>query len=197
MHTIHPHSLSLPPSLSPSPSIHRPPLAGLWSQVKRAPKAKRVRKVYEVPGPAVPGAMPLDARARQIFAYFKANNYEVADRGEVIKFVGTYAASRGQAAALVFYVFCGLASTALVLSIAAPFGGQAWYWLTALSPLAGVYYWQRGTRVEEFLVKMTTSDDEQTTDISVEGDKEEAERLCKSLALQEKGMVYVKGLLDG
>jgi hypothetical protein len=108
--------------------------------------------------------------------------------------VGTYAASRGQAAALIFYVFCGLASTALVLSIAAP-GGNAWYGLTALSPLAGVYYWQRGTRQEEFLVKMTTADDESTTDIAVEGDAEEAERLCKSLGLAEKGMVYVKGIL--
>ena len=43
----------------------------------------------------------------------------------------------------------GLASTALVLSIAVPFGGGKWYLLTALSPLAGVYYWQRGTRQEE------------------------------------------------
>lgn len=121
-------------------------------------------------------------------------NYEVAERGDVIKFVGTYAASRGQAAALIFYVFCGLTSTALVLSIAAP-GGNAWYGLTALSPLAGVYYWQRGTRQEDFLVKMTTSDDEKTTDIAVEGDAEEAARLCKTLGLAEKGMVYVKGIL--
>ena len=46
----------------------------------------------------------------------------------------------------------GLASTALVLSIAAPFGGQNWYYLTLLSPLSGFYYWQRGTRQEEVQV---------------------------------------------
>jgi hypothetical protein len=45
--------------------------------------------------------------------------------------------------------FAGLASTALVLSIAAPFGGNNWYYMTLLSPLAGLYYWQRGTRQEE------------------------------------------------
>ena len=45
------------------------------------------------------------------------------------------------------------------------------------------------------MVKMSTADDESTTDISIEGDKEEAERLCKALGLQEKGMVYVKGIL--
>ncbi len=34
-------------------------------------------------------------------------NYQVKERGEVIKFVGNYAASKGQAAALVLYVFFG------------------------------------------------------------------------------------------
>jgi hypothetical protein len=204
------------------------PLAGLWSQIKRAPKAKRVRRVYEVPGPASPDAMPLDERARQIFRYFRTYNYSVAKPGEggsgsaapagagkedgpstsssssssssssdVIRFVGRYAASRGQAAALVFYVFCGLASTALVLSIAAPIAGHGewWYALTALSPLAGLYYWQRGDRDEEFLVKMTTADDDSVTDISIEGDAEEADRMAKTLGLFEKGKVYVKGIL--
>lgn len=203
-------------------------LPGLWSQIKRAPKAKRVRRVYEVPGPAAPGAVPLDERAGQIFRYFRQYNYTVAKPGsaavsssssgsggggnddgpstssssdqqstDVIRFVGRYAASRGQAAALVFYVFCGLASTALVLSIAAPVAGHGewWYALTALSPLAGLYYWQRGERDEEFLVKMTTADDDSVTDISVEGDAEEADRMAKTLGLTEKGKVYVKGLL--
>lgn len=192
--------------------------AGLWSQIKRAPKAKKRRKTYEVDGPARPGAVPLDNRARQIFEYFKKYNYEVKDTGEVITFAGTYQASKAQAAALVFYTFCGelqldqhqqlgehtplcsiacgtccqycwlvclascsklekaadacdgflgasalmdqscsalptgLASTALVLSIAVPFGHEKWYLLVALSPLAGGYYFQRGTRQENFLV---------------------------------------------
>ena len=43
----------------------------------------------------------------------------------------------------------GLASTALVLSIAAPFGGNLWYGLTSFSPFAGVYYLQKGDRQEE------------------------------------------------
>lgn len=46
----------------------------------------------------------------------------------------------------------GLGSTALVLSIAAPFGGNYWYGLTLLSPLAGGYYWKRGSREEQFAV---------------------------------------------
>ena len=81
--------------------------AGLWSQIKRAPKAKKVRKTFEVAGPARADALPLDERARQLFAYFKNYNYEVMETGETIRFAGTYKASRGQAAALIFYVFCG------------------------------------------------------------------------------------------
>jgi len=83
------------------------PRAGLWSQIKRAPKASKKRKTFEVSGPAKDGAASLDARARQIFLYFQKYNYEVKETGETITFAGTYAASRGQAAALVFYVFCG------------------------------------------------------------------------------------------
>ena len=61
----------------------------------------------QVPGPAAEGAMSLDSRARSIFQYFKNYNYEVAGTGEVIRFVGNYRASRGQAAALVLYTFLG------------------------------------------------------------------------------------------
>lgn len=50
----------------------------------------------------------------------------------------------GQAAALVAYTLISLASTALVLSIAAPWGGNWWYGLCMLSPAAGTYYLKVG-----------------------------------------------------
>lgn len=56
----------------------------------------------------VPTLQTLSAVSKtQVFGYFKKYNYEVRERGEVITFVGNYQASRGQAAALVFYVFFG------------------------------------------------------------------------------------------
>jgi hypothetical protein len=139
--------------------------------------------------------MPLDARARQIFDYFRKYNYSVKDRGEVIVFEGVYAASASQAAALVLYTLIGLASTALVLSITLPQVGNWWYALCLVSPAAGAYYWRNAERTEEFRVKMVTSDDERTTDIVVEGDDEEIERFWKELGLTEKGKVLVKGIL--
>jgi hypothetical protein len=81
--------------------------AGIWSQIKRAPTAVKKRITFEVPGPAVVGAPPLDSRARQIFGYFKKYNYQVKETGEVITFEGVYAADRGQAAAVTFYTFAG------------------------------------------------------------------------------------------
>ena len=91
--------------------------SGLWSQIKRAPKAKRVRKTFETQGPQQKGALPLDQRARQIFAYFKKYNYDVKDAGDVIRFTGNYKASRGQAAALTFYVFMGKVSSVVWQSL--------------------------------------------------------------------------------
>ena len=43
----------------------------------------------------------------------------------------------------------GLGSAALVLSIAAPFGGNLWYLITLISPAAGAYYLRKGDRQEE------------------------------------------------
>lgn len=43
---------------------------------------------------------------------------------------------------------------------------------------------------------MVTDDDDARTEIRIEGDPEEAERMRKELGLAEKGKVYVKGLLE-
>eukprot|EP00775_Hariotina_reticulata_P007844 gene7844-8041_t len=163
---------------------------GIWSQIKRAPTAVKKRITFQVAGPAVSGAMPLDARARQIFSYFKKYNYQIKETGEVITFEGVYAADRGQAAAVTFYTFAGMASIALVLSIVVPSVGNWWYLLTLLSPAAWFYYFQKGERTEQIRVKMMTSDDERETDIVVEGDREEITRMSKELELVEKGMFH-------
>ena len=169
---------------------------GIWSQVKRAPQANKKRKTFEVDGPARSGAMPMDDRARQIFSYFKRYNYTVKDTGEVISFVGLYAADKGQAAAVTFYTFIGLGCIALVLSTINPEVGGLWYGITLLSPAAWFYYMSRGNRQEEVRVKMVIADNEETTDIIIEGDIEEITRLSKELDLVEKGMIRVKGLLE-
>ncbi|PSC68181.1 CPLD51 required for cyt b6 assembly [Micractinium conductrix] len=163
-------------------------LAGMRSFMGQTCLRAYVRRVV--------GAVPLDQRAHEIFAYFSKYSYEVVERGEVITFEGRYAASVSQAAALVLYTLVGLASTALVLSISLPQVGNWWYAMCLVSPAAGTYYWKNAERTEQFKVKMVTSDDEQTTDIVVEGDDEEIERFWKEMGLMEKGKVLVKGILS-
>jgi len=168
---------------------------GLWSLVKRSAKSKVDRKTFEVAGPSAEAAMPLDELAQEIFMFFKRNNYVVADAGEVITFEGNIAPERGTAAYITFCVAIGLLCVALVCSIALP-GGNAWYAMALASPLAGTYYMDNAGRKEQVKVKMVTADDDMTTDVIVEGDVEEIERMRRDLNLVEKGKVYVKGILE-
>ena len=168
---------------------------GLYSLVKRSAKSKVVRKTFEIPGPKVEGAASQDDMAREISAFFRRNNYVVADAGEVITFEGNIAPERGTAAYITFCVLIGLLCIGLVCSIALP-GGDAWYGLALLSPLSGQYYLDNAGRKEEVKVKMVTSDDDMTVDITVEGDQEEVERFRRELDLTPKGMVRVKGVLE-
>merc|ERR1719426_230089 len=149
---------------------------------------------FEVPGPAQ-GAS-LDKTASTIATYFTRYNYKTVETGEVITFQGTYEANRGQGIALTFYVFLGLASISLVLSIVNQEVGNWWYALILLTPGAYFYYMSNGTRTEEAKVKMVTSDDEKTTDIILQCDKEEIERFAKETGFIQKGKVYVKGVLE-
>ena len=168
---------------------------GLYSLVKRSAKSKIARKTFEVDGPKVEGAMSQDDRAREIGAFFRRNNYVVADAGEVITFEGNIAPERGTAAYITFCVLIGLLCVGLVCSIALP-GGDAWYALALASPLSGRYYLDNAGRKEQVKVKMVTSDDDSTVDIIVEGDAEEIERFRRELDLTPKGMVRVKGILE-
>jgi hypothetical protein len=168
---------------------------GLYSLVKRSAKSKIARKTFEVDGPKVEGAMSQDERAREIGAFFRRNNYVVADAGEVITFEGNIAPERGTAAYITFCVLVGLLCVGLVCSIALP-GGDAWYALALVSPLSGQYYLDNAGRKEQVKVKMVTADDDSTVDIIVEGDAEEIERFRRELDLTPKGMVRVKGILE-
>ena len=118
---------------------------GLWSLVKRSAKSKVDRKTFEVAGPSATPSMPLDELAREIAAFFRRNNYVVADAGEVITFEGNIAPEKGTAAYITFCVAVGLLCIALVCSIALP-GGNLWYSIALISPLSGTYYMVRSSR---------------------------------------------------
>lgn len=172
-------------------------LPGLYSLVTRSVKASPTQRIYDVPGPANPTAKSTRQTAAEIMAYFKAMNYEVGAAEETITFQGVMGQSKSQAAFLTFCTFMGLGSVALVLSILLPDVGAKAYLLTLLSPYAGIYYWNNAQRVDEVVIKMETSDDEQITSIVAQGGKEDLERFSKALELPERGKVYVRGMFEG
>uniref|UniRef100_A0A0C9QN25 TSA: Wollemia nobilis Ref_Wollemi_Transcript_19699_1059 transcribed RNA sequence n=1 Tax=Wollemia nobilis TaxID=56998 RepID=A0A0C9QN25_9CONI len=167
---------------------------GLWSLIKRSTKSKIVQKTFVV-SKGDDGKTP-NQIAGEVLSFFTRNNFAVKDRGETITFEGMMVPSRGQAVFLTFCTCISLASVALVLTITFPDIGDKWYWITILSPLAGLYYWRRASRKEQIKVKMVVADDESSADVIVQGDDEQVDQLRKELSLMEKGMVYVKGILE-
>lgn len=165
---------------------------GLWSLIKRSVKSKIVQKTFIGEGEKkAPNQV-----AGEILSFFTRNNFAVTDRGETITFEGMMVPSRGQAALLTFCTCISLASVALVLTITVPDVGNNWFWITILSPLAGVYYWTRASRKEQIKVKMIVADDGTLSEIIVQGDDQQVEQMRKDLKFSEKGMVYVKGVFE-
>ncbi|XP_051187954.1 protein COFACTOR ASSEMBLY OF COMPLEX C SUBUNIT B CCB1, chloroplastic [Lolium perenne] len=166
---------------------------GLWSLIKRSVKSKIVQKTFvkEEGQPMAPSLV-----AGEILSFFTRNSFNVSDRGEVITFEGTMTPSRGQAALLTFCTCISLGSVGLVLSIAVPEGGNNWFWLMTLSPLAGAYYWTKASRTEEIKVKMVLADDGNVSEVLVRGDDVQVEQMRKELKFSEKGMIYVKGIFE-
>lgn len=116
------------------------------------------------------GAARPNQVAGEILSFFTRNNFTVSDRSDTItylslslsrpstsmkclvanknhacnvfneRFEGMMLPSRGQTALLTFCTCISLASVGLVLSIAVPEGGNNWFWLMALSPLAYAFF---------------------------------------------------------
>ena len=172
----------------------------LWSTIKRATKVALVQNTYEFPGENAPGGgRPMREIAGDVMAYMQANNYEVADAGETITFRGKIAASKSQAFFLSFVTLVCLGSLALVLQIQFPAVGNYWFGLCLLGPYAGVFYWGSAQENEdrEFKVKLTANDEETETLMVLRGGKEDVERMEREMALQQQGMVRVKGVFEG
>ncbi|CAL1391366.1 unnamed protein product [Linum trigynum] len=170
-------------------------LPGLWSLIKRSVKSKVVQKTFIRQEEGQKKAPPNQV-AGEILSFFTRNNFAVADRGETITFEGMMVPSRGQAALLTFCTSISLASVALVLTITYPDIGNNWFYITIFSPLAGAYYWSKASRKEQIKVKMIVAEDGTLQEVVVQGDDQQVEQMRKELQLNEKGMIYVKGIFE-
>ena len=66
------------------------------------------------------------------------------------------------------------------------------------SPYAGIFYWGQASENEdrEFKVKLTANDEETERLMVLRGGKEDVERMEREMALQQQGMVRVKGVFE-
>eukprot|EP00470_Lotharella_oceanica_P006872 CAMPEP_0170181176 /NCGR_PEP_ID=MMETSP0040_2-20121228/24184_1 /TAXON_ID=641309 /ORGANISM="Lotharella oceanica, Strain CCMP622" /LENGTH=264 /DNA_ID=CAMNT_0010426095 /DNA_START=22 /DNA_END=816 /DNA_ORIENTATION=- len=187
----------IPKAAWPALSLFILSFPGVFSQIKRAPKASIKRATFEVPGPNATNGLGMDQIGQRILSYFLRYNYKIKERGQVVTFSGQYQSDSGQAAFITAFTALSMASLGLVLSTLFPDkGGNYWYLLTLTAPLAGAYVKKNSEREEDFRVKMVSNPGGLTTDIFVEGDIEEIERMQSELKLMQKGKVKVKGLFE-
>jgi hypothetical protein len=81
----------------------------------------------------------------------------------------------------------GLLCLALVLSMLVPQNGQWFLGLVILSPLTGLFYWQRARRIEQVSLKLEAAIDSVTQPqsiITVRGHRDELATLKQSLGLK-------------
>ena len=131
-----------------------------------------------------------DSLLNQLQDYFRNRAYRLAalDAAEnQLTFEGFVRPSWFLAVFLSFLAACGLLCLALALSMVFPQQDQLFLGLVLLSPLAGLFYWQKAGRPERVSVELesVTNDGPKTKSaIAVTGHRDELTVLQRTLNLQ-------------
>jgi hypothetical protein len=120
-------------------------------------------------------------------AYFTDRAYRVTavDRDtDIITFEGSVRPSVFLAALLTGLAAIGAMCLSLVLSMLFPTVGQAFLGLLLIAPLAGWFYWQGSSRIEQVRLKVEAQDDETSpTSIKISGHRDELAVFQETLQL--------------
>lgn len=126
----------------------------------------------------------------QLQLHFSSRAYRVAqtnpEENQII-FEGLVRPSGFLAIFLTLLTAVGLLCLALVLSMIVPQNGQWFLGLVILSPLTGLFYWQRARRIEQVSLKLEVAVDSVTQPqsiITVRGHRDELAILKQSLGLK-------------
>lgn len=126
----------------------------------------------------------------QLQLHFSSRAYRVAqtnpEENQII-FEGLVRPSGFLAIFLTLLTAVGLLCLALVLSMIVPQNGQWFLGLVILSPLTGLFYWQRARRIEQVSLKLVAAVDSVTQPqsiITVRGHRDELATLKQSLGLK-------------
>lgn len=131
-----------------------------------------------------------DSLLDQLKDYFRNRAYRLAalDAAEnQLTFEGLVRPSWFMAIFLSFLAACGCLCLGLALSMVFPQSGKLFLWLAILSPLAGVFYWQKAGRPERVSIQLEwVANDGQKTEsaIAVTGHRDELAVLQRTLNLR-------------
>lgn len=131
-----------------------------------------------------------DSLLDQLKDYFKNRAYRLAalDAAEnQLTFEGLVRPSWFMAIFLSFLAACGCLCLGLALSMVFPQSGELFLWLVLLSPLAGVFYWQKAERPERVSIQLEwmVNDGQKTESaIAVTGHRDELAVLQRTLNLR-------------
>lgn len=126
----------------------------------------------------------------QLQAYFNQRAYRLtaADATQLkATFEGVVRPSMAMAIFLTLLAAIGLLCLALMLLILFPAGSVAWFGLTVLSPIAGLFYWRKAARPEKILLQVEgskPSDAESLSVVTVTAHRDELAELQRNLSLK-------------
>ena len=120
-------------------------------------------------------------------AYFADRAYRIAavDRDtDIVTFEGLVRPSVFLATLLTGLAACGALCIALVLSMLFPAVGSWFALLLVVAPLAGWFYWQGSSRIEQVRLKVVAQEDEKSpTSIRISGHRDELAVFQETLQL--------------
>ncbi|MFB2937152.1 cofactor assembly of complex C subunit B [Aerosakkonemataceae cyanobacterium BLCC-F154] len=135
---------------------------------------------------------PTDSLLAQLQQYFTQRSYQVvaldAEQNQVT-FAGFVRPSWFLAIFLTFLAALGILCLVLVLAFLFPQKGLVFLGLELLSPIAGIFYWQKAGRQEQVSLKLESKTAESTQEtqnlITVTGHRDELSVLRETLGLQQ------------
>lgn len=124
-----------------------------------------------------------DHLLKQVRNYFNQRSFRVVDidpQRDVANLIGQVKPSLFLAVFLSALAAIGVICLGLVIGILIPDLGNLWLWLTALSPIAGVFYWRGTPRERRVSLQLLPE-----AKLKVRAHKDEIEELQRSLKLEK------------
>lgn len=130
---------------------------------------------------------PIDSLLAQLQQYFTQRSYKVvaldAEQNQVT-FAGFVRPSWFLAVFLTFLAALGILCLVLVLSFLFPQVSLLFFALELLSPVAGIFYWQKAGRQEQVSLKLESTQEPENL-ITVTGHRDELSVLRETLGWQQ------------